>query len=153
MSKWRDLSIANGPALYDLFGDGDALFVAGEGGALFRSDDGGARWSPLETTFQGTLFQLAGSGSDDLYAVGYSKHGSILLRSDDGRRFRKLPIGRRQMLRSVAVWGDEVYAVGSREIIKSADRGQSFEVVFQDKNRRLVVTVGDNGFVVGANPV
>ncbi|AYC40859.1 hypothetical protein DWG14_05133 [Streptomyces griseorubiginosus] len=28
-----------------------------------------------------------------------------------------------------------------------------FEVVFQGKNRRLVVTVGDNGFAVGANPV
>ena len=28
-----------------------------------------------------------------------------------------------------------------------------FEVVFQGKTQRLAVTVGDNGFVVGANPV
>ncbi|MFF4508712.1 RICIN domain-containing protein [Streptomyces sp. NPDC001401] len=34
------------------------------------------------------------------------------------------------------------------------DRGRPiFEVVFQGKTQRLAVTVGDNGFVVGANPV
>jgi photosystem II stability/assembly factor-like uncharacterized protein len=149
--EWTDRSIATSKDLYDVWGaDGSAMYACGWDGALFRSEDDGRTWEALDSGVRAHLFCMAGVHERDLFAVGHYGWGSVALHSRDGRKFRKLSVGRPSTLRAVAVWGDEVYLLGGRGVLCSTDHGKTFRAVYSRHDYlRAIVALGPGHVVAG----
>jgi len=111
-ATWAPVTLPGAPlgrALYKVWGtSSDDLYVVGEYGTIWHKK--GATWAlesdpPVAT---GTLFTVAGCGSDEVYAVG----GFDVLRSD-GASWQKLDVALTNGVNGVACGGPgEVVVVG-----------------------------------------
>ncbi|QHS11150.1 hypothetical protein [Sinimarinibacterium sp. NLF-5-8] len=132
------------------------LWLVGERGLIVHSSDSGESWTPVESIYGGSFFgilQVPGSG--DLLA--YGMRGNAFVSRDGGHSWTKSRIDMPVSLFDGQVdGGGNIILVGSGDmILKSSDRGASFELVSQRDRSTLTavlplkdqtwLTAGENG--------
>jgi photosystem II stability/assembly factor-like uncharacterized protein len=119
--------------LYALHERADGLYLAGEQGQIWRRAPGGARFMPLETHSQSTVFDLLSSPDGALLAIGLG--GKVLRSTDQGRNWQSsLPAGKAALTAGLAlpslpsVPNAVVLASETGQLLFSRDGGLSFQV-------------------------
>ncbi len=127
------------------------LLAVGVAGTAAGEDEP-AVMAPLAS--RSLLLDVAGSG-DRLVAVG--ERGHVLVSTDQGGSWRQVPVPTQALLNAVALGDDgRSWAVGHDSVIlRSADGGESWELVFSDPEASeplfdVFFLDGQRGFAVGA---
>lgn len=132
------------------------VYAAGADGVIVRSTDEGETWrdlSPARKSGSHAAPRYAGiwgSGPSDIYIVGDSDLSrALIVHSADGTKFveQSAPSGVEEL---VAVWGsdaDHVYAASLHEVLRTTDRGSSWQSVWKNAGARLTGLTGGGGSV------
>jgi photosystem II stability/assembly factor-like uncharacterized protein len=93
--------------------DGTGIFAVGGWGLVLRSRDSGGTWEKVKLPPTVTKQYLSAiTFSDASHGWICGDHGTILSTKDGGDTWQEEPTGRSELLRSVAVLGNQVFAVG-----------------------------------------
>lgn len=131
--------------LMGVFADGHSgLYATAERGQVLRSDDQGRSWRYLDTGYEGTLWSGATLADGSLLVGG--QRGTLLHGSADGKDFRRVSLGSKSSITSIAVSSSQVLAVGLDGLmVQSSDGGKSFqERHFSEGVSLTAVLLNDN---------
>jgi len=108
---------------------GGDLFIVGEAGNIFRSDNGGGNWRKLDGPYDGSLFDVVGTGvTDEVLVMGL--RGNMFRSEDQGVTWTKVKTGPAGTLTGgVHDNRGRVTIVGnSGTVLTSNNYGRSFEL-------------------------
>lgn len=134
---------------------GGALVIVGEAGQIHVSVDDGSTWELRESSYQGSLFGVIGTGKvNEILAFGL--RGTMLLSTDLGKNWRKVPSTAGATLNDGVVANDgRITLVGNGGVVLMSNNGaDSFREHFRSARAGLMSVVpvsGTNILVVGEN--
>jgi photosystem II stability/assembly factor-like uncharacterized protein len=109
-----------------LFADSERGWAAGSSGSVFYTADGGSSWISQASGASGTLTGLALDGSSDIWAVA---PGTALVRAAPGADWATIPLSDPATIQKMVLSPDgTAWAIGSRGILRSVDRGYTWSL-------------------------
>ncbi len=128
-----------------------SLWLVGERGLLAQSSNGGESWKVLDPIYAGSLFGIIELPGGELLAFGMRGHAFVS--RDNGASWVASDVPLPLSLFDGAVDGDgnAVLVGASDAVLKSTDKGASFELVSQKDRRGLaaVLPLDDGGWLTG----
>lgn len=133
--------------------EANTVWAAGSLGKIVRSTDGGKTWERQESSTNANLMSIAAWDAQNAVAVGNG--GVAVFTKDGGKTWANgtvPPSDNPSKFLRVHVFGDTAWVVGEfNAMLKSADRGQTWERVMEPQDRGLndIAFVGSKGWAVG----
>ncbi len=128
-----------------------SLWLVGERGLLAQSVNGGESWKVLDPIYAGSLFGIIELPGGDLLAFGMRGHAFVS--RDNGRQWvaSEVPLPLSLFDGAVDAEGNAVLVGASDAVLKSTDKGASFQLVSQKDRRGLaaVLPLDDGGWLTG----